>query len=475
MAEISPKDKTIRIKIIYYGPALGGKTTNLRVLHRRAAQNRRGEMWSVNSFQDRTILFDLLPIQAVGPRGFDVRVQLLAVPGQAMYAASRRAALRGADGLVFVANSAEDRLDENLRSLREMNRYLLEHQLDPQRIPLVLQYNKRDLPKVLALPDLDRALNERSQTAVPAVAVNGQGVVETLSDILGRTILEVARRYRSLELSDQAAAFAWAQSAVLGIFGTEALGPETAVPPTPNVPVPVAAPRIIRVSVPDSPVKNDADGERRTAEAYAEACAALAEALTEVTSARDQGRSRLAEVKRAVEVANSWSPADLAGSIRRMLSCFAEAAEAAHASFVVWRERGGSELVRLPPFEADPLTASALGNGYLVRAAARGVPFAEEAQDNLDLKAVLEDSQPLLTGLVVVPVRLPSRVLGLALLYFTGEDRLPGEDLLQHLSLLSGVFVTPLALAIMNPTSRVDQAPNSDPGRSNGVKRLAHA
>jgi signal recognition particle receptor subunit beta len=463
MAEISPKDKTIRVKIIYYGPALGGKTTNLRVLHKRAAQSRRGEMWSVNSFQDRTILFDLLPIQAVGPRGFDVRVQLLAVPGQAMYSASRRAALRGADGLVFVANSAEDRLDENVRSLREMNRYLLEHQLDPQRIPLVLQYNKRDLPRVLALPDLDRALNERRQTAVPAVAVNGQGVVETLSDILGRTILEVARRYKSLELSDQAAAFAWARSAVLGIFGTEALGPET-VSPAPNEQVAAVAPRIIRVPVPESPGKGDADGERRTAEAYAEACTALAEALTEATEARDQGRSRLAEVRRAVEVANSWSAADLAGSIRRMLSCFAEAAEAAHASFVVWRERGGSELVRLPPFEADPLTASALGNGYLVRAAGRGVPFAEEAQDNLDLKAILEHSRPPLTGLAVVPVRLPSRVLGLALLYFTEDDRIPGEDLLQHLSLLSGVFVTPVALALMKPTPRVDATPTPSEG-----------
>lgn len=458
MAEISPKDKAIRVKIIYYGPALGGKTTNLRVLHKRADRSRRGEMWSVNSFQDRTILFDLLPIQAVGPRGFDVRIQLLAVPGQAMYSASRRTALRGADGLVFVANSAEDRLEENVRSLREMNRYLLEHQVDPERIPLVLQYNKRDLPRVLALPDLDRALNERSQAAVPAVAVNGQGVVETLADILGRTILDVARRYRSLELSDQTAAFAWAQSVVLSIFGAEARGPDTAAPPAPNVQVPAVAPRIIRVAVPESPT-NDTDGEHRTAEAYAEACASLAEALTEATEARDQGRSRLAEVGRAVEVANNWSPADLAGSIRRMLSCFAEAAEAAHASFVVWRERGGSELVRLPPFEADPLTASALGNGYLVRAAARGVPFAEEAQDNLDLKAILENSRPPLTGLVVVPVRLPSRLLGLALLYFTEDDRIPGEDLLQHLSLLSAVFVTPVALALMKPTPRVDAAP----------------
>ncbi|HLA76719.1 MAG TPA: hypothetical protein VJU18_03960 [Vicinamibacteria bacterium] len=471
MAEISPKDKTIRIKIIYYGPALGGKTTNLRVLHRRAAQSRRGEMWSVNSFQDRTILFDLLPIQAVGPRGFDVRVQLLAVPGQAMYAASRRAALRGADGLVFVANSATDRLDENIRSLREMNRYLLEHQLDPQRIPLVLQYNKRDLPKVLPLPDLDRALNERGQTAVPAVAIGGQGVVETLADILGRTILEVAKRYRSLELADEPAAFAWAKTAILGIFGTEALGPETAAAPSPDDKAVSASPRVVRVPVPEAPAKSDSDNERRTAEAYAEACAALAEALTEVTASRDQGRSRLAEVGRAVEVANSWSAADLPGSIRRMISCFAEAAEAAHASFVVWRDRGGSELVRLPPLESDPLTSSALGNGYLVRAAARGVPFAEEVLDNLDLKAILEQSQPRLTGLAVVPVRLPSRVLGLALLYFTEDDRLPGEDLLQHLSLLSAVFVTPMALAMMSPAPRME----GSPGRSSGVKQPVHA
>ncbi len=472
MAEISPRDKTIRIKLIYYGPALGGKTTNLHVLHRRAALGRRGEMWSVNSFQDRTILFDLLPIQAVGPRGFDVRVQLLAVPGQAMYSASRRAALRGADGLVFVANSAADRLDENVRSLREMNRYLVEHQLDPQRIPLVLQYNKRDLPRVLSLPDLDRALNERGQAALPAVAVTGQGVVETLSDILGRTILEVAKRYRSLELADQAAALAWAKAAMLSIFGTEALGPEPATLTAPNEQGSSLAPRVVRVSVPEAAAKSDGD-QRRTAEAYAEACAALAEALTEATTARDQGRARLAEVARAVEVANTWS-ADLAGSIRRMLSCFAEAAEASHASFVVWRERGESELVRLPPFETDPLTASGLGNGYLVRAAARGIPFAEEAQDNLDLKAVLENSQPRLTGLAVVPVRIPSRVLGLALLYFTEDDRLPSEDSLQHLGLLSAVFVTPLALALISSGLRGETASTSA-GRPNGLSHPIHA
>ena len=96
MAEIVLKDRVVRLKIVYYGPALGGKTTNLRSLHARAATGRRGELLSVISFQDRTVLFDMLPLQAVGPRGFDIRLQLVAVPGQAAYALSRRVALKGA-------------------------------------------------------------------------------------------------------------------------------------------------------------------------------------------------------------------------------------------------------------------------------------------------------------------------------------------------------------------------------------------
>ena len=109
MAEIDQANRTIRVKIVYYGPPLGGKTTNLLRLHALAVDTHRGEMISINSLQDRTILFDLLPFAIAGPRGFNLRLQLLAVPGQALYSATRRAALRGVDGVVFVANSATDR------------------------------------------------------------------------------------------------------------------------------------------------------------------------------------------------------------------------------------------------------------------------------------------------------------------------------------------------------------------------------
>ncbi|PYQ18228.1 MAG: gliding-motility protein MglA, partial [Acidobacteria bacterium] len=169
MVELNHRDRTIKVKIVYYGPAVGGKTTNLQILHQHALAARRGEMISINSAQDRTILFDLLPLKTPGFRGFDLRPQILAVPGQAMYAATRRLVLKGADSLVFVANSAVDRWEENIQSYREMTQNLLTHHLDPTAMPLVFQYNKRDLPQVMEPEIMDRALNGRRVEAIPAV------------------------------------------------------------------------------------------------------------------------------------------------------------------------------------------------------------------------------------------------------------------------------------------------------------------
>src|SRR5574339_1083931 len=171
MVELNHRDRTIKVKVVYYGPPVGGKTTNLQILHRTAAAKRRGELISINSAQDRTILFDLLPLRTPGFRGFDLRLQVLAVPGQAMYSATRRLVLKGADSLVFVANSALDRWEENVQSFREMTENLLAHQLDPSSLPLVIQYNKRDLPEVMATELMDRTLNARKVPAIPAVAV----------------------------------------------------------------------------------------------------------------------------------------------------------------------------------------------------------------------------------------------------------------------------------------------------------------
>jgi signal recognition particle receptor subunit beta/signal transduction histidine kinase len=248
MVELNHRDRTIKVKIVYYGPALGGKTSNLQVIHRHADTHRRGEMVSINSAQDRTILFDLLPLKASGFRGFDLRLQILAVPGQAMYAATRRLVLKGADALVFVANSAVDRWEENLQSYREMTQNLLTHHLDPSSMPLVFQYNKRDLPQVSEIELLDRALNGRKADSIPAVAVKGEGVLETFSAILMRTIQDLSKRYSILETRDGQPAWQWTQQTVLGMFGTNSLGAETVLaaeepappPPKPAFTVPPA-------------------------------------------------------------------------------------------------------------------------------------------------------------------------------------------------------------------------------------------
>ena len=223
MVELNHRDRTIKIKVVYYGPPVGGKTTNLQVLHHHASGPRRGDMISINSAQDRTILFDLLPLKTPGFRGFDLRLQILAVPGQAMYAATRRLVLKGADSLVFVANSAVDRWDENIQSFREMTQNLLSHHLDPATMPLVLQYNKRDLPQVMEPEIMDRALNLRKVDAIPAVAVRGEGVLETFGAILMRTVVDLARRYAILDIKEGIPAQKWTEQALLGMFGSTSL------------------------------------------------------------------------------------------------------------------------------------------------------------------------------------------------------------------------------------------------------------
>ena len=249
MVELNHRDRTIKVKMVYYGPALGGKTTNLQILHQRAEAARRGEMISVNSAQDRTILFDLLPLKTPGFRGFDIRLQILAVPGQAMYGATRRLVLKGADSLVFVANSALDRWEENLQSFREMTQNLISHHLEPSQMPLVLQYNKRDLPQVLEIDALDRGLNARKTQALPAVAIRGEGVLETFTAALALTVQDLANRYAILDVKEGLPARQWAERTVGELFGTTALSfeppppsPKPAPPPAPRGAAPAAVP-----------------------------------------------------------------------------------------------------------------------------------------------------------------------------------------------------------------------------------------
>jgi signal recognition particle receptor subunit beta len=177
--------REITCKIVYYGPGRSGKTTNLHYVYERVPETRRGRMVSLATQTDRTLFFDFLPIDLGQISGFSTRFQLYTVPGQVYYNATRRLVLQGADGVVFVGDSQARQLDENIESLQNLQSNLLEHGVDVRAMPLVMQYNKQDLPPELILtpPELDDALNFRSVPSYPADALHGKGVFETLKAI----------------------------------------------------------------------------------------------------------------------------------------------------------------------------------------------------------------------------------------------------------------------------------------------------
>ena len=185
MSLVNFTTREITCKIVYYGPGRSGKTTNLHYIYGRVPDARRGRMVSLATQTDRTLFFDFLPIDLGLISGFSTRFQLYTVPGQVYYNATRRLVLQGSDGVVFVADSQARQLDENVESLQNLQSNLLELGIDIRTLPVVLQYNKQDLPRELVLQtaDLDDALNFRGVPSFGADALHGRGVFETLKGI----------------------------------------------------------------------------------------------------------------------------------------------------------------------------------------------------------------------------------------------------------------------------------------------------
>jgi mutual gliding-motility protein MglA len=181
-------------KIVYYGPGLCGKTTNLQYIYRKTAPKTRGEMVCLATETDRTLFFDLLPIKLGNIGGFNTRFQLYTVPGQVFYNSTRKLVLKGVDAVVFVADSQEPMLDANIESFENLEENLKEHNLEVTSIPLVLQYNKRDLPNTLPLAELDRYLNKHGFPRFEAVATVGKGVLTTLKEISKLTLKYIRRK-----------------------------------------------------------------------------------------------------------------------------------------------------------------------------------------------------------------------------------------------------------------------------------------
>ncbi|MFH2010732.1 MAG: ADP-ribosylation factor-like protein [bacterium] len=210
MSSINHHTREINVKMVYYGPGLGGKTTSLRHIHRALPEPNRGEMVSLATAVDRTLFFDFLPVKLKKIAGFTIRMSLYTVPGQVHYNATRKLVLQGADGVVFVADSQEARRIANIESLQNLDENLRGHGLNPDKVPLVIQYNKRDLPNIMPVEQLDEELRLRGEPAFETCALDGNGIFKSLKEITRLVLHDLKDKgiYRDKEQERPAPEFA---------------------------------------------------------------------------------------------------------------------------------------------------------------------------------------------------------------------------------------------------------------------------
>jgi len=198
MASLNYASRELSVKIVYYGPGLSGKTTNLKVIHQKTPDERKSSMTSLATDTDRTIYFDFLPLDLGKICGFTVKLHLYSVPGQSYYNATRKLVLRGVDGIVFVADSARDKLEENIESFQNMEDNLIAYKYKLEDIPMVIQYNKRDLPHIHSVDTLNQHVNKYNLPWTKAVANKSNGVFDTLKLIGRMTVDQVEKKYKSV-------------------------------------------------------------------------------------------------------------------------------------------------------------------------------------------------------------------------------------------------------------------------------------
>jgi len=189
MSMINYASREINCKLVYYGPGLGGKTTNIEYVYNKVQPETRGKLISLATEQERTLFFDFLPVDLGSIRGFKTRFHLYTVPGQVYYNASRRLILKGVDGVVFVADSQPERMDANIASMQNLYENLAEYGYDPATLPLVIQYNKRDIPSAVPVEELRAQLNPDELPEYEAVAISGDGVFDTLK-VVSKLVLK---------------------------------------------------------------------------------------------------------------------------------------------------------------------------------------------------------------------------------------------------------------------------------------------
>lgn len=195
MSFINYSSREINCKIVYYGPGLCGKTTNLQYIYRRTNPEQKGKLISLATESERTLFFDFLPLALGDLKGFRIRFHLYTVPGQVFYAASRKLILKGVDGVVFVGDSQIERMEANIESLDDLKINLAEQGYELEKLSFTVQYNKRDLPNIAPVAEMNSILNGRNIPYFEAVAVTGAGVFETLKSVAKQVLFELKKNY----------------------------------------------------------------------------------------------------------------------------------------------------------------------------------------------------------------------------------------------------------------------------------------
>ncbi len=245
MVQFNFAEKTIKAKVVFYGPAKSGKTTNLEQIHRLTDPAGHNSLVSLNTAQDRTLFFDLLPISLGQVSGYEFKIQVYTVPGQVQYNATRRVVLAGADAIVFVADSRKSMAKENIAAFENMKVNLLANRLVPEKVPLVLQYNKRDMPDVDTEAELNRQLNAWGRKAFMAVASNGEGVLETFGAAAQEMLQSIAIKYNLKDKGlDPAAVPELVAAALRALAGKAEDAAAKAPKPTPGKPASISPSKI---------------------------------------------------------------------------------------------------------------------------------------------------------------------------------------------------------------------------------------
>lgn len=441
--QISTTDKTLFLKIVYYGPGLSGKTTNLETIHRLTDPDGKQPLVSLRTEGDRTLFFDLLPFDLGQLFGMDVRLKLYTVPGQVQYDITRRQVLAGADGIVFVADSQASQLDANLQMIKYLKSNLRMNGLDPNTIPLVFQWNKRDLPGVMGVDELHRELNFRPNDApmTEAIAPNGDGVIETLRLITTRTVAAVVSSHPNPAFTNSGSSVEHKIEALFsGMVKRAKLVPNVGARPTAHLTAPLNASRTHAAR--DRSGKDVLELDDLLFEAV-QASLDMSEKLSRTASGEDAVARLRRERKALLRLTQVGSLApDRQGVLRMTLAAALSGLDAKLGSVLAWASAGHPlQEIATSGFDRDPLNTivtPAIGSVATTLLERAQALYCSDIRGEL-LFGAAHPAVQAVRGVLAVPIRSQREADTLMLLYVPSDQRdWDGEDI-EWVSLCAGV------------------------------------